>query len=92
MELLSLRQKINKIDLKILILLNERAVVVKDVGKIKRGKKLPVYNAQREMEVLQIVQKNNQGPMSNESIENIFKMIIFECRKMQTEFLMSEEE
>lgn len=92
MVLQNLRQQIDKVDQKLLALLNDRASIVKEIGQIKKENHSPVYDAKREMEILQNIKKNNRGPMGVDSIENIFKIIILECRKMQTEFLMSEEE
>ncbi len=92
MPLSKLRQKIDKLDLKILRLLNERASIIREIGQVKKEHQLPVYDAQREQQILAAMTTTNRGPMNNESVENIFKMIILECRKIQTDFLVAEED
>lgn len=92
MSIESLRQKIDKIDLEILKLLQQRAKIVIEIGKIKYQQNLPIYSAQREREIISNLHKQNVGPMNNDSIKNIFGAIIREGRDLQTQSIINEQE
>ncbi len=82
-KLRELRDKIDDIDSALVKLLNERAVVSLEIGGKKHEEGLPVYNARREMEVINKVQEKNSGPLNEKNIESIFKIIIESCRTLQ---------
>ena len=52
--LAELRDKIDEVDRQIVQLLNTRAKLVVDVGKLKRGKDIPIYAPHREQAVLKV--------------------------------------
>lgn len=83
-----LRLKMDEIDLKLLSLLNERADVAVNIGKIKMQRNLAVYDQDREKIVLQNIQQQKDGQLSNESKKRIFKTIIEECRKSETYYFI----
>lgn len=87
-----LRQKIDKIDSNILELLKNRASLTKEIGKIKFLNNLPVYNKDRELKILKQIQRRNKCPLTNEAIKNIFKVIIYECRNLQTQNRINKSE
>jgi len=68
-----LRTKIDRIDKKLVKLLNERAGCVVEVGDIKRGSDTPIYAPHREAQVLQKALDNNEGPLPNRTIEAIYR-------------------
>ncbi|MGC8595784.1 MAG: chorismate mutase [Candidatus Kryptoniota bacterium] len=82
-ELKSLRKKIDRIDRKIVKLLNMRAKFAHRIGEIKGQLQMEIYLPQREEEVLRNVSQENSGPMTDESIISIFKKIIEETRKIE---------
>jgi chorismate mutase-like protein len=82
-QLKSLRRKIDRIDRKIVKLLNKRAEFAHEIGEIKGQLQMEIYFPQREEEVLRNVSYENNGPMTNESIRSIFKKIIEETRKIE---------
>ena len=88
----SLRQKIDKIDLQILGLLQQRAKLAVDIGKIKSQQNLPIHNAQRERKIIADLLQQNSGPLNNDSIKNIFGTIIRECRDLQTNNIINDAE
>ncbi len=88
----SLRQKIDKIDLEILYLLQRRAKLAIDIGKIKSQQNLPIYNAQREANIIMDLQQQNANPLDKDSIKNIFGTIIRECRILQTNSIINAKE
>ena len=71
-----LRKKIDAIDDSILEILNKRAELVKEVGKVKVHGKSEFYVPNREKEIYERLTRNNKGPFSNESIRAIFREII----------------
>ena len=77
------RGRINALDRRILDLLNERTRIVEDIGRIKREFKMPIYEPQREEEVLSNVADHNSGPMAPEAARRIFERIIDEMRTLQ---------
>jgi chorismate mutase/prephenate dehydratase len=78
-----LRERIDGIDREILRLLNERALLAKEVGEIKKEKGLPFYVPGREAKILSKLEELNEGPLPPESIRAIFREIISACRAIE---------
>ena len=81
------RIDIDNIDNKLLDLLSRRATVAQKVGKLKNDG--IIYRPEREAQVLSRLIKNNKGPLSNESITNIFNSIISNCRALEKKLSVS---
>jgi chorismate mutase len=79
------RKQIDKLDLKLLTLLNDRTRVVEEIGRIKQTMSLPIYEPKREDEVFHNVTSHNQGPLSGEAVKRVFERIIDEMRNIQKE-------
>jgi chorismate mutase/prephenate dehydratase len=75
-ELGSLREQIDAADAKIVELLNERARVVVEVGKRKRGSDTPIYAPAREQAVLARVLGANAGPLEDRCLEAIYRELM----------------
>lgn len=73
MSLEELRKKIDEIDTKLVELLNERAEVVVDVGKVKNKDDSPIYVPHREKAVLDKIKKINHGPLPDKCLEAIWR-------------------
>ena len=71
-----LRKKIDDVDDNILELLNRRAELVKEVGRLKTQGKGDFYVPTREKEIYERLMRNNKGHFPNESIRAIFREII----------------
>ncbi len=71
----SLRKEIDQINLQILDLLSQRAVLASDIGKVQAELGVQFYDPQREAQMLQALEQANQGPFSNETIKALFKQI-----------------
>jgi chorismate mutase/prephenate dehydratase len=71
-----LRKVIDGIDKHILDLLNKRASVSLDIGKLKLKKGHGVYAADREKEILGKLANANKGPLSQSSLETIYREIM----------------
>lgn len=75
-EIGKLRKEIDKIDLQILRLLNERARIALRIGEIKRKNRLSIHAPQREREIYERLERENRGPFPNEALKVIFREII----------------
>jgi chorismate mutase len=74
------RRRIDDIDRKLVQLLNERSHCALEIGKIKQEQKLPLYQPDREREVLENAERANPGPLSDAAIRRLFERIIDEAR------------
>lgn len=72
----ALRERIDSLDARLVELLNERAKLVVDVGRIKRGSNVPIYAPHREQEVLTRVLAANKGPLPDRSVEAVYREIM----------------
>jgi chorismate mutase / prephenate dehydratase len=72
------RAKIDALDARIVVLLNERARVVAEVGRVKRQTGLAVVDPRRVEQVLQRIASKNKGPLPNENLRRIYEQIIAE--------------
>lgn len=70
------RKKIDRIDMRLVKLLNERARMVVEIGKLKRAGNTPIYAPHREAEVLERVLRANTGPLQDRSIEGVFRELM----------------
>ena len=77
------RDRIDVVDRRILMLLNERTRVVEEIGRIKREVHMPIYEPKREDEVYENVTQNNPGPLTAEAVKRVFERIIDEMRVVQ---------
>jgi len=84
-KLKSLRQKIEAVDDEILRLLNLRAQIVQDVGKVKWEMKVDPYSPRREGEVLGRLEAQSSGPFPSSAIPIVFREIISACRSLEGE-------
>ena len=83
MSLPSLRKRIDRLDRRLLRLLNQRAALAVRVGRIKTQRGLPIFDARREAEVLQRLAKVNRGPLSGAAIRHIFRAILRYSRQTE---------
>ncbi|MEM9752992.1 MAG: prephenate dehydratase [Planctomycetota bacterium] len=73
-----LREQIDALDAQIVRLLNERAAVVVEVGKIKRdaGEAVPIYAPDREQQVLAKIKADNAGPLPDRCLDAIWRELM----------------
>ena len=76
MKIKKLRRKIDSLDAKILKLLNQRACVTLDIGKVKAKSGKAVYVPEREKDVYENLISQNKGPIRNDSVKAIFREIM----------------
>jgi chorismate mutase/prephenate dehydratase len=77
------RQKIDSLDEQILQLLNRRAQIVLEIGKVKEELKKEPFNLRREVEILQRLEEQNPGPFPRPAVPIVFREIISACRSLE---------
>jgi chorismate mutase-like protein len=92
MSLSDWRRRIDELDRKLVELLNERSKCALEIGKLKQEAKLPLYQPDRESEVLANAERNNQGPLSDAAIRRLFERIIDEARAAERTAMHSDGE
>jgi chorismate mutase len=70
------RADIDKIDKSLVDLLNQRAVIVAIIRKLKEKHNLPLYDAKREEGLINNIVSYNKGPLFNDNIIQIFEAIL----------------
>lgn len=78
-----LRKQIDAIDRQVVELLNARATLAMEIGKAKAAEGMPVYDPQREEEIMQHVTASQQGPMTPQAMRRVFERIIDEIRTVE---------
>jgi len=71
-----LRSEIDRIDDRMLDLLNERAKLAIRIGKAKAHRNLGFYSPQREREIFERLSARNPGPSPNEALRAAFRAIL----------------
>lgn len=77
------RRKIDEIDRQLVALLNERMKCAIEIGKIKKELGIEIYSPEREAEVMMNVANANNGPLCQDAISQLFRMIIEETKTIE---------
>lgn len=79
------RAQIDALDLRLCAMLNERARLAQEVGRIKveMGERECFYRPAREAQVLRAMQENNPGPLSDDVLLRIYREIISACLALE---------
>ncbi len=83
MKLSDWRDRIDEIDKKLVELLNERSRCALEIGRLKQESNMPLYQPERENDVLANAESNNRGPLSDAAIRRLFERIIDEARSAE---------
>lgn len=83
MDISDWRQKIDELDEQIVRLINQRAEAAQAIGELKRVADLPVYEPQREQDVLNHVRAANPGPLADAEMLHVYERIIDVMRTLQ---------
>jgi len=76
MSLEELRKRIDDIDYQVVQLLNERARVVIEIGKLKNKTDRPVYSPEREKQVFAKIVEANKGPLPDKCLVAIWRELM----------------
>jgi len=80
----NLRKKIDRIDRKLLQLLNDRSRVALDVGRIKKETQKEIYAPNREKELVEDLSMANPGPFPDHALRSVFREIMSASRALQS--------
>ena len=78
-----LRSRVDEVDQELIRILNERARIVQELGKIKTEAGKPLFDPKREEEILRRVAEENEGPIYNSSMREIFELIMHRIRDLE---------
>jgi len=79
----NLRKKMKEKDREIIRLLNERAQISVEIGKVKGESGIDVYDPAQEARGHGYLQELNQGPLPGKAVASIFREIISASRSLQ---------
>jgi chorismate mutase len=89
MEIADWREKIDELDRRLVELLNQRALAVQEIGKLKRNTSMPIYEPQREKIIFENVRKANHGPLPDSELRHLYERIIDVMRNIQKQKIVS---
>jgi len=75
-DLTKLREAIDAIDVRLLDLLNERAQLAQEIGRIKERNGAPVYAAGRAEQLMRRLVERSAGPLEEQAIRAIYREIM----------------
>lgn len=78
-----IRKEIDRIDKALVELINRRAKCALEIGKLKKTSDESIFAPEREQQVLARVLAKNTGPLSDKTIEAIYREIISACRALE---------
>jgi chorismate mutase / prephenate dehydratase len=78
-----LREQIDRIDDRLLELLNARATAALEIGRLKRANAEPILVPEREKAVLERMARATRGPLGGEAVTAVFRAIIREMRALE---------
>ena len=78
-----LRRNIDEIDEVLVKLLNQRARWALEIGAVKKAAAIPIYQPDREAEVLAHAARTNRGPLAAGAIERLFERIVDVSRRLE---------
>src|SRR5260370_2531180 len=81
--LTAFRSQIDRLDLQILKLINDRAKLAVEIGKVKHDAASDIFAPAREEEVLQNVLHTNHGPLDEVTVRAIYREIMSGSRALQ---------
>ena len=81
--MLNIRNAIDTVDRRIIALLQERATLAQEIGRVKKELGLPILDPAREGKIRKKLAQGPQGPMDVDQLTRIYEMIMAESRRLQ---------
>ncbi|HET9767801.1 MAG TPA: chorismate mutase [Thermoanaerobaculia bacterium] len=78
-----LRRNIDAVDEVVVKLLNQRAKWAQEIGVVKKGAGIAIYQPDREARVVAHVVAANRGPLEAAAVQRLFERIIDESRRLE---------
>ncbi|HUK86663.1 MAG TPA: chorismate mutase [Terriglobales bacterium] len=91
MDIAEWRRQIDEIDRKLVELLNQRARMAQQIGRLKRHTRMPIREPERERTILENVRRASRGPLPPEELAGIFERMIAAMRKLQKDEMLAEQ-
>jgi len=82
--LADLRIQIDAIDQELLALLNRRALIAEQVGNIKKREGTPFFRPDRVAQVIERIQRTNNGPLKNEHVAAVWREVMSACLALES--------
>lgn len=82
-ELEKLRKQLDELNLELLELINKRAELVQEIGKVKKAQGMSKFDPVRERDMLNLIAENNKGPFETSTLQHIFKEIFKASLELQ---------
>ncbi len=89
MEIDKIRKKIDQLDKTILDYLNERALLAKDIGKLKTKTGMDFYVPHREKRIILELLRKNKGPLTSSAVNSVYREIFNACRSLESRLNIS---
>ena len=83
MDISDWRIEMDRIDERLVEMLNRRAQCAIEIGRLKHEQGLPIYSPSREAQVLEHVAGTSAGPLQKDAIRRLFERIIDESRRIE---------
>jgi chorismate mutase/prephenate dehydratase len=83
MQIAEIRQRIDQIDSEVLRLLNRRAALVLEIGRLKTEQSLDFHVPQREEEIYTRLGVENTGPFPLHAVRPVFREVISACLSLE---------
>ena len=81
-QLTEIRKRIDALDKRIVELLNQRAALSLEVGRVKAATSAAVFRPSREKEILTRLTRLNRGPMPEEHLHSIYREIFSSAQQL----------
>src|SRR5207237_9500715 len=92
MDITDWREKIDELDRKLVELLSQRAHAAHEIGKLKRGAGMPIYEPDRERNVFSNVRSVNPGPLPDRDLLRIYERIMDIMRQILQVYIAFKEQ
>ncbi len=91
MDIADWRRKIDELDKQLVALINQRAHCAEEIGKLKRNSSLPIYEPDRERIIFQNIQRENQGPLTDVQLRQVYERLVDVMRQIQRDEMAAEQ-
>jgi chorismate mutase len=83
LDLDALRKAIDEVDGRLLELIAERVRLVLEVGDYKRERGIPIYDPERERQLLDRLTSRAPAPLQPDTVRRVFERLIDESRRLE---------
>ena len=91
MDINEIRKRIDLLDDVLLRIFNERARLALEIGHLKKGLNLPVYDPSREKRIFNRMKEENPGPLDDGAIVRMFERVVDESRRLERVMSQAED-